>query len=311
MRRAVPLLTLVLLLLCSVARADPLASLLDRRAAVPGFGNIAYRAPLVGARGPVLVLFHGVFGGASHRSFREVLPLLDGAGARVYLMDLPGVGQSDSPRRVYTIETLDQFVEAFLVNIVREPATLVMESVLGTSGLTVSQWRPDLVNRVVLLSPTGVSNLEGPPTASQTNLFDAVYGNDGLGLLFYGALLSDPSVRFFLKRAYYDDRLVTDTLVRESQLALLRPGQRWISFAFVGGKIYRRFADVAPAVTAPVLAVFGANAESPASGAPAETPAGFRAIRPDFEYLVVPRCGLSVQREQPAAVAAAITRFAR
>jgi pimeloyl-ACP methyl ester carboxylesterase len=292
-----------------MAQGNPLGSLLDRTAVVPGFGTIAYRAPVVGNTGPVLVLFHGIFAGASHRSFYEVLPLLDAAGARVYLMDLPGVGQSDSPRLVYDIGLLDQFVAAFLENIVQEPATVVMESLLGTSGLEVSVQRPDLVQRVVLLSPTGVVNLADPPTAASTALFNSVYNNEVEGLLFYGALLSTPSVRYFLSKAYYNQALITPTLVEQYQLALLHPGQRWISFSFVGGKLYRRFADVAPAVTVPVLAIFGANAESLGFGTPVETPAGFQKIRPDFDYLVLDQCGQEVQREQPAETAAAILKF--
>lgn len=311
-RSALPLLIGALLAgvigLESAARAAA-PSLLDRRAALPGYGQVAYRAPVVGARGPVLVLVHGVFAGSTHRSFSEITPVLDGAGARVYLLDLLGAGDSARPRRAYDLPLLDGFVESFLQNVVREPATVVAESVLGTSALVVATARPDLVSRVVLLSPTGIRNLASPPSADQTRLYDAAYNNDLFGFLFYQALLSDPSLRFFLQRAYVNDALVTDALLDEFRLARANLGQRWLSFSFVGGKLYRSFDSVAGGVSQPVLALFGAGAESVGFGGEPERAADFRAVRPDFEYREVPGAGQSLQREQPQETARLILDF--
>jgi pimeloyl-ACP methyl ester carboxylesterase len=295
----------------SSAIASPPASVLDRKVDLPGFGSIAYRAPLARHHGPLLVLFHGIFAGSTHRSFNEILPLLDAADARVYLVDLPGTGDSASPKRSYDLATFDQFVEAFLDQVVVDPATVVTESILGTSGLKVAASRPDLVSKVVLLSPTGVNTLAKPPTADQTNLYNSVYGNELGGYLFYQVVLSDLSLRYFLERAYYDNSLVTESLLDEYRLARNNLGQRWISFSFIGGQLHRSFADVASAVKVPVLAIFGKQAESPAASIPPDTADGFRAIRPDFTYQVIDGAGLSVQREAPAAVARFILDFVK
>lgn len=294
--------------------AQPLsgvASSLDRRVNLPGFGNIAYRAPLPRTRGPLFVLVHGIFAGSTHRSFNELLPLLDAAGARVYTLDLPGTGDSSSPKRAYSMAVLDQFVEAFMDQVVDAPATLVAESLLGVTALKVAALRPDLVARVALLSPTGVVNLEDPPSAEATNLYNAVYGNDALGLLFYQTLLSDPSLRFFLGRTFVDKSKLTDALLDEYRLARGKPGQRWISFAFVGGQLHRRFADVAPAVRVPVLAVFGQLAESPGPTGRADNADDFAAIRRDFQYQTIAGAGLNVHREKPDAVARLLLDFAK
>lgn len=284
---------------------------LDRRVRLSGFGNIAYRAPLPAARGPVVVLVHGVFAGSTHRSFNELLPLLDAGGARVYTLDLPGTGDSESPKRAYTMAVLDRFLESFLDQVVREPATVVAESLLCTSALQVAAVRPDLVKAAVLLSPTGVVNLASPPGKEASDLYDLVYGNDLVGLLFYSALLSDPSLRFFLGRTFADRSAVTESLLDEYRLARSKLNQRWISFAFVGGQLYRRFVDVAPSVRVPVLAVFGKQAQSPGPTGRAEEVADFAAIRPDFTYQEVDRAGLNVQREQPAEVARLVLNFAK
>ena len=105
-----------------------LRSKLDSKIQIPGFGDIAYRGPKVGNNGPLIVLFHGIYGGASHRTWRQILPLLDNNGARVYLMDLPGAGDSHSPKRVYTMEVMDAFVQGFLEHAVGEPANVVVVS---------------------------------------------------------------------------------------------------------------------------------------------------------------------------------------
>ena len=148
------------------AESDGAASLaitsaLDRQVRLPGFGNIAYRAPLVGKRGPVVVLVHGIFAGSTHRSFNELLPLLDAADARVYAGPARAPA-SESPKRAYSMAVLDQFVETFLDQVVREPATLVAESLLTGSALQVAALRPDRVKSLVLLSPTGAVNLASP-----------------------------------------------------------------------------------------------------------------------------------------------------
>jgi pimeloyl-ACP methyl ester carboxylesterase len=286
-------------------------SSLDRRVNLPGFGNIAYRAPLPRTRGPIFVLVHGVFAGATHRSFNELLPPLDAAGARVYTLDLPGTGQSDSPKRAYSMALLDQFVETFLDQVVDAPATLVAESLLGGTALKVAALRPDLVARVALLSPTGVVNLESPPGADATSLYNAVYSNDGVGLLFYQTLLSDLSLRFFLGRTYLDKSKLTEALLDEYRLARRQLGQRWISFSFVGGQLHRKFADVAPAVRVPVLALFGKQAESPGPTGRADNATDFAAIRSDFEYQVIDGAGLNVHREKPDVVAERLLAFAK
>lgn len=299
----------------AVAHADPiddaLRSKLDQKTQVAGFGEISFRAPLPGNEGPVVALFHGVYGGASHRAFRELLPLLDQAGARVYVMDLPGVGESESPRRIYTIDDLDRFVVGFLDTVVKQPATVVAESLLTLSALEASKTRPDLFRRVVLLSPVGVNQLSEPPSPRERALFERIYNDEAAGLSFYNNLLGRNSLEFFLKKAYYDDSLVDETRLRESELAKETPEQRWITFSFVGGQFYRPFAQSSQGVFLPVLAIFGKNAESVGFDNRVDREEDLAAIRPDFQYVSLDSCGQAVQREKPSEVAQLILQFSQ
>mgnify|MGYP000169672787 CR=1 FL=1 len=287
-----------------------LKSQLDQSVNLANFGDIRFRAPLVGNTGPVIALFHGVYGGVSHRAFRELLPRLDAAGARVFIMDLPGVGESAQPKRIYDMAALDLFMENFLKEVVKEPSFVVAESLLTANALKVSAQSPELFKGLILISPTGIKTLATPGTKQQEELFQHVYGDETAGKLFYDGLLTDASIQFYLKKAYYDDSLVTHLLIQESALARETPDQRWLTFSFVGGKLYRPFSEAQAGVTRPVLAIFGDRAE-PVGSDPAavESAIEFQALRPDFQYLVVPEAGGSVHREKPDVVAQAILNF--
>lgn len=302
---------LALLILCfaqfSFAQSLP-GSLLNADAKVTGFGNIRFRAPLQGTTGSPIVLIHGIYGGASHRTFRKLLPLLDQAGARVFILDLPGAGESDKPRRFYTIEDLDLFVENFLAEVVKERATVVTESLAGTAALKVSSLRPDLIRRLVLVNPTGVNSLASAPSQRETRLFDRLSNDDAALLAFYDNLLNDNSLRFFLKFGFFDDSLVDEALLDDFRVMKPKVDQRFISLSFVSGRIYRSFEESSQNVFVPVLALFGAEYENFQETKPS-TAADFRAIRPQFDYVEIARSGSSVQREKPEEVAREILIF--
>lgn len=302
---------LALLVFCfaqfSFAQSLP-GSLLNADAKVTGFGNIRFRAPLEGTSGSPIVLIHGIYGGASHRTFRKLLPLLDQAGARVFILDLPGAGESDKPRRFYTIEDLDLFVENFLAEVVKERATVVTESLAGTAALKVSSLRPDLIRRLVLVNPTGVNSLASAPSQRETRLFDRLSNDDAALLAFYDNLLNDNSLRFFLKFGFFDDSLVDEALLDDFRVMKPNVDQRFISLSFVSGRIYRSFEESSQNVFVPVLALFGAEYENFQETKPS-TAADFRAIRPQFDYVEISKSGSSVQREKPEEVAREILIF--
>ena len=296
------------------AQADPVlnnlpgASLLTAKATLPEFGEIAYRPPMEGTTGLPIVLFHGVYGGASHRAFRQLLPFLDGAGRAVYVMDLPGIGESDKPKRPYAIEDLDRFVESFLVNVVRERATIVGESLASLSVLKIASTRPDLVRRAVLLSPVGINSLAEPPSEREQRLYDRLYADDVGGTAFYQNLLIDSSLRYYLSFSFSDDTKITEDILDDYRVMRDVVDQRWISLSFVGGQFYRRFQDSAQGVFLPVLALFGKDYE-PFADTPPTKASDLTSLRPDFETVEIEASGSSVQREQPESVAREILTF--
>jgi pimeloyl-ACP methyl ester carboxylesterase len=299
-----------------IPTSPELRSQLNRSVELGEFGRIAYRAPMNNAKTTPIVLFHYIYGGVSHRDYRELLPLLDQAGAPVYIVDLPGVGQSDKPKTRYTLDTLDRFINQFLVQVVGRPAHVVAAGTTTLSALSVAAQHPDLVKSLVLISPTGVKQAASPPSPERTAAYDQLFQTDDaatwVNLLTPEVIRSfDQSESVFSQPAFLaanGDRLVEERLIQRSNL-----GQRWISYAFIFGQLFRPFAEASAEVKVPVLGIFGDDYKTSQGpdGPPIvpETAADFQQIRPEFKYLEVPNARLSVQREQPDAVAQAIINF--
>tara|TARA_R110002072_G_scaffold64203_1_gene159068 strand:- start:44166 stop:45089 length:924 start_codon:yes stop_codon:yes gene_type:complete len=284
-------------------------SLLDNEVQLESFGKIKYRAPMINSDKLPIVLFHGIYGGASHRTWRKILPILEEAGERVYIMDLPGVGESDRPKKAYKIEDFDEFVEAFLTKVVKQRATVVSESLLSAAVLKVTSERPDLIRRTIIINPSGVNSLNDGPSQRQQALYDRLYNNDAGAIGFYQNLLTPNSIKYFLSFGFYDDSLVNDELIADFTVARSNLEQRWLTLSFVGGQLFRPFVDSANGIFSPVLALFGEKYEN-FQDTPAATAKDFENLRPDFTYVEIKDSGSSIQREKPRETAKEIIIFA-
>jgi pimeloyl-ACP methyl ester carboxylesterase len=281
-------------------------SALTHKAVLPGIGEVSYRPPLEQNKKDTIVLFQGVFGGTTHRHMTEVRDLLDCMGYRVFTLDLPGTGESASPKMVYTLDVLNKFVHEFLINVVNEPSIVVAEQLLGTASLHVSKSRPDLFKRLVLISPAGVKFLAGPPNGPQNGLFNKFWSDDAGALTWYQGLVGEKSARYYLGKAYYDQAQVTDQRVEEITMTAAFAGQTWATLSFVGGRLYGSFAEASKDVTVPVTAIFGQFPGSPVTGMTPETMDMFQAIQPGFNYVMIENAGNLPHREQPEKTVQAI-----
>lgn len=301
---------------------EELKSRLDRKVFVRNFGDIAYRAPLPGNQGPVVVLYHGIYGGSSHLSFRELLDELDKKGARVYLMDLPGTAESNKKivvgdrvgktRKVYTAKFLTDFVSAFMRDVVNEPAVLVGQATASMAVLEASKSLNSLVTDTILISPSGVNVLSKKPDLKQTLFFNYLkLFPSQLDSFYMNQLLSDENIRGSVAPGLYDQSLVTDVFLTEYRLGKNYLDQKWVSLSFVGGKLSQDFRKVNKGVTSPVLMIFGKEDKgiSISDGAgninntKPDREEDFRAIRPDFDYLSIPKAAALVFKEKAEMVA--------
>lgn len=98
---------------------------------------------------PLVVFLHG--GGQTRHSWKQAGSQLAEAGVHTVTVDLRGHGDSDwSPDGDYSLHSIRDDIVALLSSF-GEPATLVGASLGGLTALMVSDERPDLVDRLVLV----------------------------------------------------------------------------------------------------------------------------------------------------------------
>src|SRR5262245_21320768 len=100
--------------------------------------------------GPSLVLLHTIRTQLDY--FEKLVPTLR-SHYQVYVLDLPGHGQSSILPIEYTEELFRKSVSEFITKLNLQDVTLVGESIGGVLALTVSAELPERVVRVVALNP--------------------------------------------------------------------------------------------------------------------------------------------------------------
>jgi 2-hydroxy-6-oxonona-2,4-dienedioate hydrolase len=100
---------------------------------------------------PPVILVHGL--GVSSR---YMIPLAERLAShwRVYAPDLPGFGRSDKPRRPLNIHELADALAGWMGENKLESATLLANSIGCQIVVELAISRPQLVERIILVSPT-------------------------------------------------------------------------------------------------------------------------------------------------------------
>lgn len=104
--------------------------------------------------GPVLILVHGLSG--SWMNWLENVPFF-AADHRVIALDLPGFGHSPMPASEITIGLYCDVLIALMHKLEVPTATLIGNSMGGQIATKLAIEHPELVDRLVLVSPAGVT----------------------------------------------------------------------------------------------------------------------------------------------------------
>ena len=106
--------------------------------------------------GPPIVLVHGVHAAASSFEMGGIFEPLSQRHA-VYAVDLLGFGKSERPRAPYSGQLYADLIADFIAEVVGGPAVVVGSSLSAAYAVEVARARPELVDRLVLISPTGAT----------------------------------------------------------------------------------------------------------------------------------------------------------
>lgn len=228
--------------------------------------------------GEPIVFLHSIHAAAWNAEWRRTMPHL--AGYRCLALDLLGFGASDRPAVHYTAQLYLQLIHDFLIEVVGEPALLVGSSLGGTYAIAIAADHPSLARGVVAIGPAGVSRLVHQGGAA-FGAIEALFRAPALGRLLFSALVSRPSIRFFLKDIYahgLDDE--AETLYWRSAN---QPNARFAPAAFVGMQLNWDIRERIAQVECPLLIAWGTEASQTPYREHAQVLA--RAPRADFVAL--------------------------
>ncbi|HEX8475644.1 MAG TPA: alpha/beta fold hydrolase [Pyrinomonadaceae bacterium] len=200
-------------------------------------GSIFYRFAghdAVDAASPILFI-HGI--GAGARSFmwrRNFEPLAAAHG--VYAIDLLGFGYSEKPANApYSPDLYVELIADFIREVVMRPVHIVASSLGAAFAVHVADEHPQLVNSLVLISPTGTSVANARPDLSGAAFYSLLH-SPVLGTSFYNAMTSERSIRDYArKQLFYDKRYATPQLIAHYYATSHQPGAQYAITAFLSG----------------------------------------------------------------------------
>jgi pimeloyl-ACP methyl ester carboxylesterase len=114
--------------------------------------HVRYIDTGAGSNNKTMLLVHGL-GGSIESWINNISGLAK--ELRVIALDLPGFGYSDKPRMNYTIKFYSEFVSKFIKAMGAAPVTIAGSSLGGHVAAEVAIGHPDVVSRLVLISPPG------------------------------------------------------------------------------------------------------------------------------------------------------------
>ncbi|HLV80795.1 MAG TPA: alpha/beta fold hydrolase [Chthonomonadaceae bacterium] len=264
-------------------------------------GDISYE---VRGEGPPLVLIHGIGAGCSSYEWRHNFDALS-EQFKVYAPDLPGFGKSARPNINYTDALMILALTDFLRDVVRQPASVIASSLSGAYAVRLAAARPEQIERLVLVCPTGLRQLrQRPPVWSQM-----VYGTfslPALGLSLYNAMLSYARIDAYLRHNLYaDPTLVTPALVERYYVSAHQPGAPYVFRSFLAGLLNCDITPAYPALRQPILIAWGAKARL----TPLENAQQFLEMNANARLRVFEESGMLPHDEEAAAFNAAALAF--
>jgi pimeloyl-ACP methyl ester carboxylesterase len=205
-----------------------------------------------------VVFVHGIGAGGSSYEWLENFGVF-AERHPVYAYDLLGFGNSHRPNIRYTAEVYIQQLTEFLQKVVEKPAVIVASSLSASYAVQVAYRQPDLVEKLVLLEPTGIN-----PRAAQKKVqilpefFYGLLRAPILGKSLYSFVAARSSIRSFLEsQLFYDKSLVNNEMVEQYYTSAHQPGAEFAPPSFFTGLLNAEIGETIGKLKQPILAVFG------------------------------------------------------
>lgn len=252
-----------------------------------------------------LLLVHGFGPGASSYEWRKNIDAL-AEQFRVYAIDLMGYGLSDRPAIDYTPETYADLIGDFLKEVINKPTVVVARGETCAFVIANAYRRPQLFERLVLVSPSPDMLAEvvpGPVNSACKVLMKMPI----VGQFVYNMLTSRRSIQnFYDREGYHNPGLITDELVEYIFSSAHQPNARYAAAAAFTNNLAMDAHEPLARLQMPIVAVFGREAVP----TPAEAGAAFKSVNPRLETRTLDNCTQQPQDEQAAKFNNLIREFA-
>ncbi|WP_209426301.1 alpha/beta hydrolase [Pararhodobacter sp. SW119] len=251
---------------------------------LPGGLTLAY-VEMGAEAGRPLVMVHGY--SDNSRSWSLLAPHL--GDRRMIAVDLRGHGASDAPDCCYGLDSLSDDLIGFIEALDLGTVDLIGHSLGSMTAAVTAALRPDLVNRVVLVS----SALDTPAAASDWLWENVPALPDPI----------DPESQFMLDWYWNPNPVDEDFLTRERTESAAMPRQAWMGV--LTGLTLADWSLLAARIEAPVLLLWGD--QDGLFGADEQE--ALRAALPEAEFIGYEGYGHNMFWETPEEVGAAVRDF--
>jgi len=268
------------------------------------YGDIFYQVK--GSRdAKPLLLIHDFGPGASSYEWRKNVDAL-AEQFRVYTLDLLGSGLSDRPAIDYTAETFADLISDFLKEAIGKPTVVVAHGLTCSYVIADAYRRPQLFERLVLVSP--------PPDILQESfsgpfntVVKFVLRTPILGQFIYNTMTSRRAIR-----AYYDQQgfqnpgLITDELVEYIYSNAHQPNKRYPAASLHSNDLVMDVHEPLARLQMPVVAIWGREDVF----TPPDTSDVFKRVNAKIETRILDKARQQLQDEQAAKFNALVSEFA-
>lgn len=245
--------------------------------------------------GTPVVFVHGIGAGNSSYEWLQNFPAL-AENYKTYAYDLLGFGNSAKPDVRYTAELYVQQLTDFLEKVVGQPAYIIASSLSASYAIQVAFRHPELVEKLVLVEPTGLN-----PQADKKKvqiLPSFTYGllrSPVLGKGIYSLVAARSAIRSFLEtQLFYDKSLVTEPMVQQYYTSAHQEGAEFAPPSFFTGLLNAEIGKTIAKIQQPILMVFGEKSQITTTD-DAKT---LKEENPNTRLVIVPNAKMLVQWEK-------------
>ncbi|GFY98996.1 alpha/beta-Hydrolases superfamily protein [Actinidia rufa] len=208
----------------------------------------------------------------------------------------------------YTFETWATQLNEFCVDVVKDKAFFICNSIGGVVGLQAAVMEPEICRGIVILNISlRMLHIKKQPWYGRPLIrsLQSLLRNTALGKYFYRSVATPESVKSILCQCYHDTSQVTDDLVETILLPGLEPGAVDVFLEFVcysGGPLPE---ELLPQVKCPVLVAWGDKDP----WEPIELGRAYEKFDSVEDFIVLPNVGHCPQDEAPHLVNPLVESF--